>query len=121
MLNDYDDDDFDEFGDSGEVTWNIEFYLDDNGKRNISIANTGDANKVFGTVIRGIKQWMDKEKPTSFMLAAAEPKRQRLYRLMLGKLLDDNWEVEDYGNTFYVSKKGTNTNLDDTDDFFDYL
>lgn len=121
MLNDYDDDDFDEFGGSGEVTWNIEFYLDDNGKRNISIANTGDANKVFGTVIRGIKQWMDKEKPTSFMLAAAEPKRQRLYRLMLGKLLDDSWEVEDYGNTFYVSKKGANTNLDDTDDFFDYL
>jgi len=85
--------------------WEIEFYLNRNGVQDISITKTGDANIVFGTVIKGIQQWMQETNPDIFTIGAAEPKRQRVYSMMLDKLLGKEWTIKNYGSTFLATKE----------------
>lgn len=84
-----------------EMPWEVKFELIQNKKPTQEITGTGDAMQVFSTVLSGIQQWLKSENPDSFVLSAAEPNRQQLYRRMMG-MLPKNYKYEDLGSTFFV-------------------
>lgn len=84
-----------------EMPWEVVFSLIQNNKSIQSITGTGNASTVFATVLYGIKKWLKKVEPPEFVISAAEPSRQKLYKRML-QMLPPQWDVEDLGMTFYV-------------------
>lgn len=102
-----------------DAPWEVSFDLVRNGKSTQSITGTGDANKVFATVLYGINKWLLDIKPHSFSLSAREPSRIKLYTRML-RMLPKQWVVDNYDGVFMVKDKSkvlqkTNDSYDDYD------
>lgn len=107
---------------SDDAPWEVSFDLIRNGKSTQSITGTGDAARVFATVIYGIKKWLHDVQPHSFSLSAREPSRVKLYDRML-RMLPKQWVVDNYDGVFMVNDKSKvlqKTHSDDYDDYDDY-
>jgi hypothetical protein len=70
----------------------ISFYLEqyepelNNHFMNMDITNTGDARRVFATVIDIVKKYADANKPEQIIFTADESNRQRLYAAFLKRV-----------------------------------
>jgi hypothetical protein len=105
------------------MPWEVTFDLLNMEKKTKTqaITGTGYAGQVFASVLNGIKEWQRQVNPDAFALSAREPSRHSLYAKMLDVLLQPkkNWTVEDYGATFFVSKKGASVYAGFGDNEFD--
>tara|TARA_R110000868_G_scaffold20153_9_gene85636 strand:+ start:2660 stop:3130 length:471 start_codon:yes stop_codon:yes gene_type:complete len=98
--------------------WEVSFDLIRNGKSTQSITGTGDAARVFATVIYGIKKWLHDVQPHSFSLSAREPSRVKLYDRML-RMLPKQWVVDNYDGVFMVNDKSKVLQKTHSDDDYD--
>jgi hypothetical protein len=66
-----------------EVIFNM---INNEGDPSIGIENTGDARRVFATVIDIIKKYTSMNKPIEIEFSAKEPSRVRLYDAFIRRL-----------------------------------
>lgn len=71
--------------------------FDDDGYWTERATGTGDAYRVFASVVEFMKEYVAEEKPSflKFSADASEPSRVRLYKTMLGRLLPKGWTVSE--------------------------
>lgn len=77
------------------MPWEVVFCLIKDGKCTTEITGTGDAGQVFATVMSGVQEWIKSERPSEFVMSAAESSRQKLYLRMLQKYLPSGYEVSE--------------------------
>lgn len=108
----------------GQGPWiDIVFYVtetrDDGVEyRSAKITGTGDARKVFATVIDVVKKYTDKHKPKAIHFSAQEPSRIRLYDAFIKRIdraLPDYVETKKLPNMdFWFVLKRKTENLDES-------
>jgi len=54
------------------------------------ITGTGNANRVFATVVKSIQEFLRKVDPITLFCTASEPSRQKLYRRMMSLVMKQN-------------------------------
>lgn len=75
-------------------------------KSPIGILNTGDAFRIFATVLNFIQKFIEKIKPTRIVFSAKEPSRKKLYSALVKKFskkFDYDYTFKD--STFFMTKR----------------
>ena len=76
-------------GEEEEAYWQVEFkQLGGPSGAKLDITGSGDAIRVFATVIEIIRDWVRRENPSLFYFSSVsnEPSRTRLYNTMMNRI-----------------------------------
>jgi hypothetical protein len=79
--------------------WLIEFRLvnkTDPNNDGYGIEDTGNANLVFGTVLKIIFDFIKHAQPKMIKFEAKEPSRKKLYTTLVKKLASPKWKIKSF-------------------------